>query len=405
LKSKNSVVTILIVFLTVAIANCGNSVLAQNNAQDLSISVTADKSEYVNGDHVFFSGYVYNTTTHQPVEATVQVEILKDNAIKFSVSEATFNGTFANGDFRVSDIGTFTISAKAITNGVSSTAFTTISVQTLPWYLNILGIAIPSIAAIFSVIYLLILLLPSSKYKPQGRGFVAAEFAFLTLFTFGVSLAFFFNSVPFGVNTPLGLVLNSSGNETQWAINIGGQTVGNTMQYAGGIQIPLYVIALAFLGAYAYFAVNVPVLLKNKDPESVECEGLGYLVRFFVAPLLAAVLYLILWQLDIKNAYILAATSFATGFVIEQVVNRITSFAKSNIAGGEEGEKRKPKPAQPAQATQTTAAITPAPATTAPEKASATAPEQAPAASSRGETSFQKLKAKLRGRKQKTKPQ
>jgi len=333
-RSKAVEIIVLIILVSSFIIINSSLVLAQNSAGDLALSVTTDKSEYVTGDNVYVSGYVYNTTTLKPADVIVRIEILKGSDTKFNTDEATFNGTYGNGDYRVSDSGKLTITAKATANGVTTTASTTVNIKTVSQYFSFLGVVAAPIVVIACLVYFLMLFIPQRKIL-SGRSFVATEFAFLTIFTFGVSLFFIFNEVPVGINAPMGLVTNTIGNETQWVLNIGGQLSTNSAQYLGGIQVPIYIIALAFLGAYAYFIINVPSLLKQKDMEELECKGLNHLVRFFVAPLLAAALYLVLWQLDVKGTFILAATSFATGMIIEQVVDRILSFAKNTIGTGQ----------------------------------------------------------------------
>jgi uncharacterized low-complexity protein len=334
-NNKTVIIIMLIALLSALSILSGNLVLAQNTSGDLSLSVTTDMSEYVTGENVVVSGYVYNTTTHEPVNVVVQVQILKGSDVTFTVNEATFNGKYSNGDYKVPNSGKLTITAKTTLNGVTATGSTTVNAKSYPWYYSILGTGIPIIVAGFSLVYFLILLFPTEKFKLEDHKFVTAEFAFLTIFTVGVTLSFFFTTAPFGENTPMGLVINTYGNETQWVINVGGQSLAGLQQYAGGIQVPVYVIILAFLGAYAYFLTKVPSFLNEKDQGKLEHEGLEYLVRFFVAPLLAAALYLVLWQLDVRGTFILGATSFATGMIIEQVVERIMLFAKNTIGTGE----------------------------------------------------------------------
>ena len=100
LDKKTTAIILVAVFIILSIG-CINLVLAETNQGSLSVSVTTDKNEYVSGDNVYVSGYVYNTTTCQPANASVLIQIFKDNNVVFSATEATFNGTYGNGDFKV----------------------------------------------------------------------------------------------------------------------------------------------------------------------------------------------------------------------------------------------------------------------------------------------------------------
>jgi len=170
------------------------------------------------------------------------------------------------------------------------------------------------------------------RYLFSGRFFVATMFFILTIFTIIIVVTLFFMPSPIGVTSPFGIVINKDvSNETQWVVNIGGQPISDTLQYAGGVQVPIYVIVLSFLGAYVYFLTQVPKLVKLKENSKLMNGALPYLVRFFMAPVLAVALYLVLWQLEVRGTFILAAISFATGLIIEQVTERIIEFARDTI--------------------------------------------------------------------------
>ena len=202
-----------------------------------------------------------------------------------------------------------------------------------------------SLVVVSLAYFIALIILPTGKKEGKirstlfgGRAYVAAEFVFLTIFTVVSILTLFFSNYQIGVNSPMGLVVNTYGNQTQWVVNLGGQKVSNVAQYMGGIQVPIYVIVLSFLGAYVYFLNKVPSLVKLGQ-EELEDQGLQYLVRFFIAPLLAVALYLVLWQLDVTGTFILGAVSFATGLIIEEVTERILQFAKDTIGTKEKTEK------------------------------------------------------------------
>lgn len=165
----------------------------------------------------------------------------------------------------------------------------------------------------------------------RGRFFVATIFLILTAFTFVTVITFLFMPSPIGATSPIGLVINTDiSNQTQWVINIGGQPASGTLQYLGGVQIPVYVIVLSFFGAYIYFLVRIPKLVEKKSTELIN-HSLFYLIRFFMAPILAIALYLVLWQLEVRGTFILAAISFATGLISERVTKRIVEFAKDAL--------------------------------------------------------------------------
>lgn len=374
---KSSIIALAIVVITISsslIAYNASFVIAQKDSnQGITVTVTTDRGRYILDENVKIWGIVFDKACN-PTVATVTIQVLKDNEVLYTVSKVTApqNGSYFDNGYNIQETGAHKIIVTAYYSGYNINASTSVNADFYRDAGDLLKVYWPEATIILiSLFYFIVVIAISShenieagKEKPRtnqrkgrqlntknkekqhlqerlsgffgqlfkGRFFVATMFFILTIFTVVIVVTLFFMPSPIGVTSPFGLVINQDvSNETQWVINIGGQPISDTLRYAGGIQIPIYVIVLSFLGAYVYFLIQVPKLVKLRENSKLVNGALPYLVRFFMAPLLAVALYLVLWQLEVRGTFILAAISFATGLIIEQVTERIIEFARGTI--------------------------------------------------------------------------
>jgi hypothetical protein len=399
LFSKYSIIPIAILALTFTstFLTCSLTFVAtQNSANSITVTVTSDRGRYTLDEDVKIWGIIFDKQCN-PTVATVTIQIIKDNQTLYTVSKVTApqNGSYFDNGYNVQETGLHEIIVTAYNADYrvnASTSFTAVYYRDAGDLLKAYWQEI--VVILIALFYFFIVIAISSEKKTEktlekipihalnrgqkqeplpnlqkkdakhiftdfniffkqnygklhylfrGRFFVATIFLILTVFTMVTVITFLFMPSPVGVTSPLGLVVNTDvSNQTQWVINIGGQplsgTSGDISQYIGGVQIPVYVIVLSFLGAYVYFLIRIPKLVKKKSSELMN-NALFYLIRFFMAPLLAVALYLVLWQVEVRGTFILAAISFATGLIIEQVTKRIIDFAKDAI--GKKGPTKK----------------------------------------------------------------
>lgn len=340
LISKSTVIVFILSFV-VFVGNF-NFVLGQDaQGEGLTVSISTEKHQYIYGEKIAVQGIVYNGSTGEPVKAKILIQITRDDVTLYRTSKFTSeDGTYHDDGYIVTEINTLKITSNASLGGYNGTAATSIVTINHEDILDlVITYFLPFTIAVVVLIYLILLMSVDTKdlgpitgklIKP--RFFVATEFIFLTLFTLCIISSVIFTTRPIGAEAPFGLVQCTYENQTQWVINLGGIKASNTSQYVGGVQIPIYVIMLSILGAYIYFLSHIKKLVQEKDKELLMNRGLNYLVRFFIAPSLAIALYLVLWQMDVKGQFTLAAVSFAVGLIIKDVIDRIVKFAKDIIS-------------------------------------------------------------------------
>jgi hypothetical protein len=201
---------------------------------------------------------------------------------------------------------------------------------------------------------------------------------------------------PIGSNTSFGIVkdadVDNIDNGTrqaikeEWVLNIGGteriacvetnsslagpslayfknrdycyQTGKNVFQYSvvqGGIQIPLYVLILAFIGGYLRYLYNIAKtqirkyrqrkLTKKpleKDKELNESMR-NFIQEFFhilLSPIVAIAVWLFLRQGGIESSLSLALSSITIGLILKNIIQTLESWAKSQLKtnNGEDGK-------------------------------------------------------------------
>lgn len=360
----------IILFLGILIiGNIGLIYAQENNRDGLAVTIAVDKHHYNYCEQVEIQGMVYNGSTGDPIKTKVLIQIFNEENLIYSISTVSSeNGSYLDTGYHASESGFLKVTATVNLGKYYETASITIfsySLETLPdlflYYplqLFMIFIAI-SLYIIIIVFYVTQDLEGSSKtddkltkwnkltkWLSNPRRIVATQFIFLSIFTISILCILVFTPAQIGTTSPIGLVQNTYENSTNWVINVGGMRIDNSTQYFGGVQIPVYVIAFSFVGAYVFFLDKVPDLVKEKNIKQLYDDSLKYLARFFIAPFLAIALYLVLWQLEVRGTFILAAVSFATGLIIEEVTTRILEFAKDVLgkkANTKNGDQTKPE--------------------------------------------------------------
>lgn len=182
-------------------------------------------------------------------------------------------------------------------------------------------------------------------------------------------LSFVFADAEIGVNSPVGLVkqnfnivnqTNVQDNmvrENAWVINIGGSQNDN---YVGGIQIPTSVVIFGLAGGYLRYLYGMRFFfsrwkkgdefedtdknwgdLNISDNLSFLRHSLRSLSLFFLSPMLAIVVWFILFQGGTTGKWAIAAVSFSLGLITEEVIQVIIAFVRKVLIGIKETPEEK----------------------------------------------------------------
>jgi hypothetical protein len=190
----------------------------------------------------------------------------------------------------------------------------------------------------------------------------------LTGITAFIILSFVFVDAEIGVNAPVGLVkqnfdilnktkIQNEGQvrENAWVLNVGGTQSDN---YIGGIQIPTSVVIFGLAGGYLRYLYGMRFFFSRwkKDNEYEDTDknwgdlniadnlsfirhSLRSLSLFFLSPMLAVVIWFILFQGGTTGKWAIAAISFSLGLITEEVIQVIIAFVRKALVGIKDQDK------------------------------------------------------------------
>ena len=221
----------------------------------------------------------------------------------------------------------------------------------------------------------------AGNIRSKEKQFELVRFICLSAIALAPIAALVFTDVEISPNSPIGLVLkpevaSGSQNATQSVsscmLNVGGDPKSN---YQSGIQVPVDIFIFGIAGGYLRYlwqtaekvkdrqvvslkakeksttvatAKNNPqreaslqIKQKSEDRSTDELkeapeifyEALRDIALFFLAPLLAIAVWLVLLQGGTTSPFTLAAISFTIGLVTREVIESLISFA-GRILGG-----------------------------------------------------------------------
>lgn len=168
------------------------------------------------------------------------------------------------------------------------------------------------------------------------------RFLFLSTIAFTPLLAFALTDVQIAPASPFGLVIRGGGGnntlfDNQWVVNIGG--IG-TNEYENGIQVPVSVVIFGLAGGYLRFLYYTSTRRQEEVIEEESFyESIKDLALFFLSPLLAIAVWLVLFQGGTTSTFTLAAVSFTVGLVTREVVYSLIGFVKSRISPNTSGDE------------------------------------------------------------------
>lgn len=178
------------------------------------------------------------------------------------------------------------------------------------------------------------------------------RFLFISIIALTAMMTLALTDVQISPLSPLGLIIkagpdNNTQTDNQWVLNIGGIASNN---YSSGIQIPVNVVIFGIAGGYLRFLYytsrkgsttsngNTQAAEEKDDQEQQKIEvepfyeTLKDLSLFFLSPLLAVAVWLVLLQGGMTSIFTLAAVSLAVGLVTREVVNALISFVTSMVS-------------------------------------------------------------------------
>jgi hypothetical protein len=135
----------------------------------------------------------------------------------------------------------------------------------------------------------------------------------------------------------------------QWVLNIGGILAEG--KFKSGLQVPLYVLVFALIGAAVNMLWQLPSFIKTyhaipqtqetatEQEKKAEADAvtdfrssiIRYYVYFFAAPFLGTIFYCFLILADLTNTYALSIASFSVGFVSESLLEAIIAFGQKYL--------------------------------------------------------------------------
>lgn len=364
-----------------------------NNDSFPSILVTTDDSSYSQGEKVTILGRIHNGSEYSAETVTLQVT-KTDNVtgwvmkwrynpieVQPTVDISTRSDTkgWYHHNFSLQDDGRYQVDAFASVSGKKVGASSIFEVKNA-FFSNsakMIGWAIVFFIILLTVIFFGNLIYGSvstpTQFRLKQRGIANVElFRFLSLTGIAafLILAFVFADAEIGVNSPVGLVKqnfkiinqtdaqNSIVRENAWVINIGGSQTDN---YVGGIQIPTFVIIFGLAGGYLRYLYGMRFFfsrwkkgdefedtdknwgdLNISDNLSFLRHSLRSLSLFFLSPMLAVVIWFILFQSGTTGKWAIAAVSFSLGLITEEVIQVIIAFVRKILVGiKEEGVEKK----------------------------------------------------------------
>lgn len=361
-----------------------------------ALSIYTDKRQYVPGEIVKIFGNVYNETGN-PITEKVDIQISsydnehKRSAYVYNSSILAVNGSYIIG-FDTPLPNQYTIVASL--NRWNEKVFTKF---------DSIDVINPSVSTTSLMLYIgvtcfvifLALLPVISGYTVSITQLLS--FALISAIVLSPLAALLSTNVELGVDSPIGLILKSPVNEKpgsglnilghselggEWMINVGGNKHNN---YAGGIQIPIYVVTFGLIGGYLrYLYDTTSDRQKRIENEIVEIEKVGdekekkrkkrrlfvyinlkTLGLVFLSPILAIAVWFTLSQIGIQGQaqstqgqtgiFVLAAISFTVALVTEEIVQYLIDFAKGNILFSKQAKNKEEK--RPKNTSQTTESI------------------------------------------------
>jgi hypothetical protein len=340
----------------------------------VTISVTADRIKYVEGQSITISGTLYNESG-KPVSYPVSIkvrELYKNDSsllIGKTVYGATLipNGTYSidikkgliegqTGQYNiVSYIPWATLEAYKIT-GFGTNSTTIISVENVFTSTAFMVLYVGGGIGFGGIIITVILGMYSARTtRAEGDEmklkndslpsiYEMFQFIFITILAFTPIVAFALTDVELFPNSPIGIIIDPSENATlskdEWKINIGGNS---SDKYTSGIQVPVAIFIFGIAGGYMRYlfsqADKLPEIRKKIGKNTKQEDLLGnpievfYLVLqdvafLFLYPLLAIAVWLVLFQGGTTSVLTLTAVSFVSGLVTKEVGKTLVAFAK-----------------------------------------------------------------------------
>jgi hypothetical protein len=333
------VVALLLLFYTLNDLNVINTTSAQAPTHSISsvlngsntrspstliVSLQTDSVHYVIGTPIRVSGEVINTTSlvRESDEVIINTQESQSNVIVNSVTALAKNGFYNTSLPPISVAGKYKISA--FVHGYPS-SLVSIEIQELFYTRTAIMLYVGVGGSLIGLIFVIL-------KAPRGQTQAVLRFVFLSSIALTTMMALALTDVQIAPLSPLGLVIKASSNntQTQWVLNIGGVTTNN---YSAGVQVPVSVIIFGIAGGYLRFLYFTSTKEREEKLQDEPFhESLKDLALFFLSPLLAVAVWLVLFQGGTTSNFTLAAVSFTIGLVTREVVEALTKFVISKVS-------------------------------------------------------------------------
>jgi len=366
-----------------------DTIKLQNYNQSMpSISLITDDSKYSQGEKVAILGRVHNGTKF--ISGTINLVVKKtgdpmlwwyatnkEQSIFTNISTISDNTGRYNYNISLQDDGRYLVIASANIQGKIISSSTVFEVQNI--FVS-MSAGMIYVAIAFFLILILVIGIGNHKYgdisdavefrrkQKEIANIELLRFITLTGIAVFIILSFVFVDAEVGVNSPVGLVqqnfdllnktkMQSEGQarENAWVINVGGTQSDN---YLGGIQIPTSVVIFGLAGGYLRYLYGMRFFFSRwkKDNEYEDTDknwgdlniadnlsfvrhSLRSLSLFFLSPMLAVVIWFILFQGGTTGKWAIAAISFSLGLITEEVIQVIIAFVRKALIGIKEEDK------------------------------------------------------------------
>jgi hypothetical protein len=342
---------------------------ANTIAKNLITSVQTDHTQYLTNSRMRIYGTIIDNMTgkgiSQPVELTVGITngTPDQRGVNYTYKATilSLNGSYSTYAFSPPKPGNYFVSIKVSNDNSNGWTGNQISVvrfwdSQLAYWPIVGGLAL--LAWIICTVVEMVWAHRKGK-ESQKRSddlkrdqlhihvkFEIARLMFISILTLAAVAIFAFIDTPITPNSPFSIItkqdyggLSPVRNSTQpgleWWINIGGLSTDN---YKSGIQIPVSVIIFGVIGGYLRYLYNLSqrdhVEEDSKDDKyqvyyiKKVWQSLQDLLLYLLAPIVAMVAWLLLFELGTTSIFTLAAVSFTAGLTINEFINGFRTFAQ-----------------------------------------------------------------------------
>ena len=182
------------------------------------------------------------------------------------------------------------------------------------------------------------------------------RFIFISGMVGSILVGFLVTDMQFGIRSPIGIVVKSTSNATEWVLNLGGgpSYLPKIPEYNKGLQIPIYVLIIGLVGGYLRYLYKTSKLLTDneliKERRKIKMlltkehtrniarqiafyQSLKDLVLLFLSPLMAVAVWFLIsqWRPTENSVQLIGLVCFSASLLTVEIVNTLIRFTKGYL--------------------------------------------------------------------------